>query len=132
MTWHKSAHRKGYLVAIPIPSLGRDGQRVKKANFEKWARTVQKELTECFGGATRMAAPGANLREGDLLYERDQVLVVSACDNRRAFLKKRSRIATLVRRMGEDLDQESVFVLACPSDSFLIEIRKAIEGSRGD
>lgn len=72
-----------------------------------------------------MAASGLNLGEGVLLYEKDQVLVVSACKNRREFLRRCDRIAAFVERMGEDLDQHSVFVLACPSDSFLIEIRRA-------
>ena len=73
-----------------------------------------------------MAASGVNLIDDDLLYEKEQVLVVSACRNRGEFLRRRERIAAFVERMGENLDQHSVFVLACPSDSFLIEIRKAV------
>jgi hypothetical protein len=49
-------------------------------------------------------------------------LVLSACDNRNEFLAKRARIQTFVERMGRDLDQRFVFVLAYPSDSFLIEV----------
>ncbi len=73
-----------------------------------------------------MAAQGVNLGDHGLLYEKDQVLVVSACRNRREFLRRRDRIAAFVERMGEDLDQDAVFVLACPSDSFLIEMRRAV------
>ena len=62
-----------------------------------------------------------------LYYEEEQILVVSACSNRGEFLVKRDRIQAFAERMGKALDQESVLVLACPSDSFLIEIELPYE-----
>ena len=77
---------KRYLVAIPVPSLDVNGTRLKKGEIEKWVRRTLEELTECFGGAMRVAAPGTNVLDGQLLYEKDQVVVMSACDSRRDFL----------------------------------------------
>ena len=61
-------------------------------------------------------------RWGKILYEAGQVLVVSACDSREEFLARRDRIEAFVARMGEELNQDAVFVLAFDSDSFLIEL----------
>jgi len=117
--------QKRYLVAIPIPALDRRGRRLKAGRIREWVRLAGEELTACFGGATPILAPGTNVVGGKVLYERGQVLVVSGCDNRSDFLDKKDRIAIFAERMGEELDQESVFVLAFDSDSLLIEIPKA-------
>jgi hypothetical protein len=69
-------------------------------------------------------APGTNIVGGKILYEAGQVLVVSACDNREAFLVHRDRMEAFVTQMGEALDQDAVFVLAFDSDSFLIELEE--------
>ena len=87
-----------------------------------WVKLAEQELTECFGGATPVPSPGTNILDGRIVYEEGQTLVCSACENRKEFLKKRDRIAAFVERMGSDLNQFAVFVLAFPSDSFLIEI----------
>ena len=50
------------------------------------------------------------------------VVLRSACSNRDAFLAHRERLVDLVVRMGEDLDQADVFILAYDSDSLLIEV----------
>jgi hypothetical protein len=113
---------KKYLVAIPVPCLDRNGRKLMRGRVEKWVRMAERELTECFGGATPIPSSGTNIIDGKILYETGQMLVHSTCDSRTEFLKKRNRIRAFVERMGRDLDQEFVFVLACPSDSFLIEI----------
>jgi hypothetical protein len=69
-------------------------------------------------------APGTNIVGGKVLYEAGQTLVVSACDSREDFLDRRDRIEGFVTRMGEDLNQDAVFVLAFDSDSFLIELEE--------
>ena len=89
-----------------------------------WTRRASKELTDCFGGSTPVPAPGTNVLEGRVLYEKGQVLVVSGCDDRREFLKHRARLQSFVKCMGEELDQAWVFVLAFPSDSFLLEVEE--------
>ena len=113
---------KKYLVAIPVPCLDRNGKKLIRGRIEKWVRMAEKELTECFGGATPIPSSGTNIIDGKILYEKGQMLVHSTCDSRREFLKDRNRLRAFVERMGRDLDQKFVFVLACPSDSFLIEI----------
>ena len=120
---------KAYLVAIPVPSLDISGSPLDRGEIDKWVKKALNELTECFGGAMPMAAPGTNMLEGQILYEKDQVVVVSACDSREEFLQKRSRIEAFAKEMRRDLRQHSVFVLACPSDSFLVEISSRPEGS---
>ncbi len=83
---------------------------------------AEKELTECFGGATAIPSPGTNIVGGKILYEKGQILVLSGCDDRKVFLAKRKRIRAFAERMGRDLHQKQAFVLAYPSESFLIEI----------
>ena len=60
---------------------------------------------------------------GKILYEKDQVLVLAGCESRDEFYSKVEHVRGFVERMGGALEQESVFVLAYPSDSFLIEFR---------
>jgi len=64
-----------------------------------------------------------NILEGRILYEAGQTLVVAACRDRREFLRHRESIRQFAERMGADLDQQQVFVLAFPSNSFLIELK---------
>jgi hypothetical protein len=58
----------------------------------------------------------------NVLFEKGQTLVLSGCDDRDEYLLKRDRIQEFAERMGVALNQYSVFVLAFPSDSFLLEI----------
>lgn len=92
--------------------------------MKEWTKKAALELTECFGGATPVPAPGVNVVEGKVLYEKGQILVLSACGNREAFLPNRERLASFAERMGDALDQDAVFLLAFPSDSLLIELPK--------
>ena len=55
------------------------------------------------------------------LFEGGQVLVLSACGSRAAFVRKRRRIEAFAARMADALRQQAVFVPAFPSDSFLVE-----------
>lgn len=95
------------------------------------------ELTACFEGATPLPAPGINVvqrpdGEALTLYEQGQTLVLAGCDSRDEFLQKRRRIHVFAEALAEALDQYAVFVLACPSDSFLIEdVVPAGEGGGG-
>jgi hypothetical protein len=115
---------KRYLVAVPVPFLDRRGRTLDEDEVRRWVALAQRELTECFGGATAVPAPGTNIVGGKMLYEAGQILVVSACDSRDEFLAHRDRIEVFVGRMGDDLDQDAVFVLAFDSDSFLIELEE--------
>jgi len=92
-----------------------------RTEIDKWVKRTLDELTDCFGGASPLNAPGTNMLDGRVLYERDQVIVVSACDSREEFLRHQKRIETFAETMCRDLRQHSVIVLACPSDSFLVE-----------
>ena len=82
---------------------------------------AQRELSDCFGGATRVPSPGDNIVGGMVLYEEGQTLVMSLCDDRDEYLAKRDRIEAFADRMAEELNQQSVFVLASPADCFIIE-----------
>jgi hypothetical protein len=115
---------KRYLVAVPVPFLDKHGREVNGSEVQRWVALAQQELTECFGGATAVPAPGTNIVGGKILYEVGQTLVVSACDSREEFLANRDRIEAFVTRMGEELNQDAVFVLAFDSDSFLIELEE--------
>jgi len=126
MAKRRKVARKGYLVGIPIPSLDRKGEPLESPEIEAWTRRTMDELTACFGGATPVSAPGTNVvqsADGSMLtlFEHGQTLVLSACDSRGEFLRSRTRIEVFAGRMADALRQEAVFVLAFPSDSFLVE-----------
>jgi hypothetical protein len=120
--------RLQYVVAVPIPFLDRLGKPLPARKRDRWVRLLLSELTMCFGGAIQIPAPGTNIVEGELLYEQGQTLVLAACRNRSEYLASKSRIKRLVLKMGAELNQSFVFVLAFPSDSFLIEIRDDLHG----
>jgi len=120
-------HELTYMVAIPIPYLDRRGNPLTKRKVLAWRQEAEQLLTECFGGVIPLPAPGLNqVRKpggGKLtLFEKGQILLLSGCTHRQAFLAHRDRIEQFVRRMGQALDQQDVFVLAFDSDSFLIEV----------
>ena len=119
----------GYWVGVPIPYLDNKGRKLKATQRKLWIRRAQKELTRCFGATTVIPAPGTNiLEDGTVLYERGQELVLSACRNRAHFLARKQRIKLFAERMAKGLRQGSVFILACPSDSFLLEITHGPSG----
>ena len=120
--------RLGYLVGIPVPYRDRRGHRLPSRERREWTRKTQELLTGCFGGSTLIPAPGMNVVQGDdgqliTLYENGQTLVLAACTTRGDFIRRQSQIASFAEMMATALDQESVFVLAFPSDSFLVEGR---------
>jgi hypothetical protein len=115
-------HEMNYLVGIPIPYLDRRGKRLRPSRVKVWIEKAAVELTDCFGGATPVPAPGVNVVEGQVLYEKGQILVLSACASRETFLPHRDRLAAFSERMGKALEQDAVFLLAFPSDSLLIEL----------
>jgi hypothetical protein len=113
---------KAYVVAVPIPSLDREGAPLAAALVEDWTRRAIRELTECFGGATLLPAPGSSAPvEGKA--ERGQAVVLAACDSREHFLQQRERVRAFCGALKRALDQATVLVLAFPSDSFLVEER---------
>ncbi len=112
--------RLRFLVGIPIPSQDREGRPLKKSDLDRWtARTIQ-TLTECFGGATPVPAPSTNRVGTRVIFEKGQVLVLSACKNRNEYLSKQAVIGRLAQEMKDALNQYAVIVLAFPSDSFLV------------
>lgn len=122
MKKHARLTAKSYLVGIPVPYLDRNGQKLDRSLTATWTKKTLLELTECFGGATPLSAPATNRVGENILFEEGQTLVLSGCDDRDEYLLKRDRIQEFAERMGVALNQYSVFVLAFPSDSFLLEI----------
>ena len=113
---------KAYLVALPIASLDRHGRPLGDDRVREWTRRAVSELTECFGGATLLPAPGSSAVV-DGRPERGQALVLAACDTRERFLERRDRLRAFAVELKRALDQETVLVLGFASDSFLIEER---------
>ena len=130
----RQMREKKLLVAVPIPCLDRNAHALGTAEMESWKRKALTVLTDCFGGATAIPAPGVNLLTDPetghtkVLYEEKQTLVLSACESRDEFLEKRARIAEFAGRMGKALNQDSVFVLSFSSESCLIEIEYSGKG----
>lgn len=118
---------KKYVVAIPIPFLDKGGKQLGQKLRQKWERRAQNELTECFGGALAYPSPGTFILPDPVTgkircyIEKEQILILSGCDDRNEYLAKRERIENLVVAMGKGLNQAAVFVLAFPSDSYLLE-----------
>lgn len=120
-------HELEYLIEIPIPSVDKQGRKLDHRRRSQWRRRLEELLTECFGGFTPGKAPALNrVQTADgtwlTLSEKGQVVLRSACADRAAFLLHRDRLVDVVVRMGEDLNQANVFILAYSSDSVLIEL----------
>ena len=118
-----------YLIEIPIPYVDRDGGKLSEFKRRHWRGKLEVLLTDCFGGFTPGKAPAMNrVRTKDggwrTLTEKGQVVLRSACKNRAEFLRHRARLVDVVVKMGEDLNQADVFILAYPSDGLLIEVHK--------
>lgn len=111
---------KRYLVALPIASLDREGRALPDDRVREWADRAQKEMTRLFGGATLLAAPGSSTVV-DGATERGQALVISVCDDRESFLRRRGDVHRLAEEVKEGLNQETALVLGFASDSFLVE-----------
>ena len=111
---------KRYLVALPVPSLDREGRPLARERVREWTERAQKEMTSLFGGATILAAPGSSAVV-DGATERGQALVISVCDDRETFLERRGEVHRLAEDVKTGLDQETALVLGFASDSFLIE-----------
>jgi len=109
-----------YLFALPIPYLDKNGRRLEVSQTEKWTRLALKKLDECLGGATPVPAPGTFRIGRKVWFEAGQTLVMSTCETRNQYLKQERRLKAFAERMAKALDQEAVYGLACPTDSFLI------------
>jgi len=103
------------------------GRRLSKSAIQTWKREALRELHECFGAATASPAPGTNVVDGRLLYEKGQILVWSLCKKRAEYVRKRERLRAFGERMGSALDQDRVLVVGVASDSFII-----MTSQRGD
>ena len=124
-------HELKYLIEIPIPYVDKQGRKLDARSRSDWRRKLEALLTEGFGGFTPGKAPALNrVQTADgrwlTLLEKGQVVLRSACADREAFLEHRDRLVDFVVRMGEDLNQADVFILAYPSDSLLIEVLKRL------
>jgi hypothetical protein len=111
---------KRYLVALPVPSLDRDGRALPADRVRRSTERAQQEMTRLFGGATVLPAPGSSTVV-DGATERGQALVLSVCDGRESFLARRADVHRLAEEIKEGLDQETALVLGFASDSFLVE-----------
>lgn len=109
-----------FLVGLPIPCLDNKGRPVGQIVMQEWINRATAELTKCFGGATPSKSPAQNIVGRRVLYEKDQVLVLSGCASRKVFLAHRKRIESFAKRMGAAMNQYAVFVLAFSSESFLV------------
>lgn len=115
--------RLSYLVALVMPSLGRAGSRQLSQALQNRAMALAVKLFEkWFGGATPMRVPpGGVVRmlDGSVLFDHDQTLVVSGT-TRKEFRKRRKEMERVAAQVGKMLGQESVAVIAFPSDSFIV------------
>jgi hypothetical protein len=115
-----AATAKRYIVALPVPTLDRSGARLPDDRVRACLERVQKGLTQAFGGATVLAAPGSSVAS-DGAAEPGQALVLAACDDRDAFLARKREVRRLAEDVKAALDQETALVLGFASDSFLLE-----------
>ena len=80
-----------YLVAVVIPSLGRNkNQTLKKEKRQEAIEITLKELERLFGGATTMESRGVTrMLDGTVLVDHKQTLVLTGT-TRKEFLSRNS------------------------------------------
>ena len=110
---------KNYVVGLPVASLDEDGNPLPEALVKEWSGRVAGALTDWFGGATVLQAPGASAVV-DGIAERGQLLVLAACGDRADFLARQAEVVELAENLRSALRQETVLILAFASDSTLI------------
>lgn len=111
-----------YLVIIPIADLDRKGKKLVASKRALWIKRAHDEIRECFGGSLEFPAPGTNVLDGKVLWEKGQTIMLGLCLDQPAFEDKKARLKSFAVKMGSALDQDSVLLFGFPADAAIIEI----------
>lgn len=104
-----------YVAALPVPTLDRKGHRLAKNRRDKAVKKVLKRFDELFGGAKVVPSPATyRTLSGITLVEEREPLVLSMT-TRKTYAKHRKTVEQLAVEVGEDLNQESMVVIAFDS-----------------
>jgi len=109
-----------FMVAVPIPRFGQDRKALEKKRIDEAIREVVEAFSRWFGGAKVLHSVGAyRMMDGAVILDNEEPAVVSMT-SRADYRKRKSDIEQMVDLIGAGLDQESMAVIACPAEGFLV------------
>ena len=109
-----------FMVAVPIPRFDRHRKALAKTRIDEAVREVVEEFSRWFGGAKVLHSAGAyRMLDGAVIVDNEEPAVV-AMTSRADYRKRKADIERLADIVGTRLDQESMAVIACPAEGFLV------------
>ena len=104
--------RLPYVVAVPIPTKDSKGRRLPGKKVKKAEKRMLLGFRGFFGGAKSIPSPGVyKTLSGKVIVEKDEPLVISMTTKGK-YLKHKAKVETLIDSVGDDLNQESMAVIA--------------------
>ncbi len=109
-----------FMVAVPIPRFDRHRKALAAARIDAAVGEVVEAFSRWFGGAKVLHSLGAyRMLDGAVVVDNEEPTVV-AMTSRAEYRKRRSDIERLGDLVGTRLDQESMAVIACSAEGFLV------------
>lgn len=108
------------MVAVPIPRFDVHRRALERARIDRAIGDVVEAFTRWFGGAKVLHSVGAyRMLDGTIMLDKEEPAVVSMM-SRSEYRRRKPEIEQLVDLIGTGLDQESMAVIACPAEGFLV------------
>lgn len=116
----RSSKKLRFIVAVPIPRFDRSKRPIKKERIDEAIREVVEAFSQWFGGSKVLHSVGAyRMLDGSVVLDDEEPAIV-AMTTRAEYRKRKSDIARLADSVGNALQQESMAVIACPAEGFLV------------
>ncbi|MBI3552846.1 MAG: hypothetical protein HY077_10035 [Elusimicrobia bacterium] len=109
-----------FLIAIPIPRFDQHRKALAKTRIDQAVGEVVEAFSRWFGGARVLHSVGAyRMMDGTVIVDDEEPAVV-AMTSRAEYRKRKADIERLADLVGTGLGQESMAVIACPAEGFLV------------
>lgn len=109
-----------FLIAVPIPRFDRSKRPIEKERIDEAIREVVEAFSRWFGGSKVLHSVGAyRMLDGSVILDDEEPAVVSMT-TRSKYRKRKPEIERLLDSVGGRLEQESMAVIACAAEGFLV------------
>lgn len=116
----RAQKRFPFLVAVPIPRFDSGKREINKERIDEAIREVLDAFSRWFGGAKVLHSAGAyRMLDGSVVLDGEEPAVVSMKTGAE-YRRRKPEIEGLLDSLGTKLDQESMAVIACPAEGFLV------------
>ena len=116
----RSPKKLHFMIAVPIPRFDKSKRPIEKERIDEAIREVVEAFSRWFGGSKVLHSVGAyRMLDGSVVLDNEEPAVVSMT-TRAEYRKRKPKIEELVDSVGSKLEQESMVVIACPAEGFLV------------